>query len=129
VFSTFIVRCTGNTSAIFFNITSCWIGRLYLDMTSTVTKNKPIYNKCSTLVSFELFFGLFFFRYGIYIFPLFSFHVHFCWGNQIKIWCLLDFFFSVKRSNKHLILIIGRLKLRTMIFSNVIFVYILCLKK
>ena len=129
MFSTFIVRCTGNTSAIFFNITSCWIGRLYLDMTSTVTKNKPIYNKCSTLVSFELFFGLFFFRYGIYIFPLFSFHVHFCWGNQIKIWCLLDIFFSVKRSNKHLILIIGRLELRTMIFSNVIFVYILCLKK
>jgi hypothetical protein len=56
-------------------------------------------------------FGGFFFRYGIYIFPLFSFHVHFCWGNQIKIWCLLDFF-SVKRSNKHLILIIGAIKLK-----------------
>ena len=128
MFSTFIVRCTGNTSAIFFNITSCWIGRLYLDMTSTVTKNKPIYNKCSTLVSFELF--VFFSLSLQYLyFPPFSFHVHFCWGNQIKIWCLLDFFFSVKRSNKHLILIIGRLELRTMIFSNVIFVYILCLKK
>jgi hypothetical protein len=104
------------------------MGRLYLDMTSTVTKNKPIYNKCSTIVSFELFVW-FLFRYSIYIFPLFSFHVHFCWGNQIKIWCLLDFFFSVKRSKKHLILIIGRLELQTTIFSNVIFLYILRLKK
>jgi hypothetical protein len=62
------LRCTGNTSAIFFNITSCWIGRLYLDMTSTVTKNKPLYNKYSTLVSFELFAWWFFFSLRYYIY-------------------------------------------------------------
>jgi hypothetical protein len=55
-----------------------------LDMTSSVTKNKPIYNKCSTLVSFELFVWWVFFRYSIYIFPLFSFHVHFCSARALN---------------------------------------------
>jgi hypothetical protein len=85
--------------------------------TVTKKKNHQTNNSNETSVEHLLYIGLFLKQTSNFNY----------WGNQIKIWCLLDYFFSVKRSNKHLILIIGRLELRTMIFSNVIFVYILCL--